>query len=355
MGVHHMRSILSFAARPVICAAALLSGMSLAQADCKSLLADFDKAVTAKSLKDAKTAEAAIAIDLTCFSNAAQIRKRRIDFELALVDDPSNPLQSDAEKEKALVDAAQPIESWRASAKLADFRMVLGAAAALLLLGSFGPQGAYNLTGSSQFARLQDFLTKEKILEDGKLVSTLPKLPYEKLDAGRSILFSLNNVNQLARLRPLLGPEFDLSPRDNNYTLLSDLQNKLGFSSGPQPESIFHFFSQMPVDHVWPSSVRVIGPLSINENSTASPALKDSEFSLKNDQLSLTAGGQSGHIAGVDILTALKKIDGVASNNNPVAVVDVDDKFSLLVVNADGDLAQDGVLHSMTFWIVVKQ
>ena len=124
MGVHHMRSILSFAARPLICAGALLSAMSLAQADCKSLLADFDKAVAAKSLKDAKAAEAGIAVDLTCFSNAAQIRKRRIDFELALVDDPANPLQTDAEKEKALVDAAQPVESWRASAKLADFRMV---------------------------------------------------------------------------------------------------------------------------------------------------------------------------------------------------------------------------------------
>lgn len=124
MGVYHMRSILSFAAQPLICVAALWSGIGLAQADCKSLLADFDKAVAAKSLKDAKAAEVAIATDLTCFSNAAPIRKRRIDFELALVDDPANPLQNDAEKEKALVDAAQPVESWRASAKLADFRMV---------------------------------------------------------------------------------------------------------------------------------------------------------------------------------------------------------------------------------------
>ena len=43
---------------------------------------------------------------------------------LALVDDPNGPLKTDGDKEAALVDAALPVESWRASAKLADFRMV---------------------------------------------------------------------------------------------------------------------------------------------------------------------------------------------------------------------------------------
>ena len=104
--------------------AVLVSSAGMARADCKSLLSDFDAALAKKSLVDAKKAESGIMVDLTCFSNAARVRKQRIDFELALVDDPNGPLKTDGDKEAALVDAALPVESWRASAKLADFRMV---------------------------------------------------------------------------------------------------------------------------------------------------------------------------------------------------------------------------------------
>ena len=54
--------------------AVLVSSAGMARADCKSLLSDFDAALAKKSLADAKKAESAIMVDLTCFSNAARVR-----------------------------------------------------------------------------------------------------------------------------------------------------------------------------------------------------------------------------------------------------------------------------------------
>ena len=119
-----MSSIIVRALSALALGAAVSAAPSMARADCAASLGDFARAVAEKSLLEAKKAEKAILTDLTCFSNAARIRKQRIEFELALVDDPKGPLKTDAEKEEALVDAATPVESWRAMAKLADFRMV---------------------------------------------------------------------------------------------------------------------------------------------------------------------------------------------------------------------------------------
>ena len=103
--------------------AALVAAIAPARADCAKLQADFAQAVAAKSLDDAQKIEKQANTDITCeTADRTKIRGLRIDLTLSLLDDPAGPLKTDAQREKALVDAATPAVSWRAASRLGDFR-----------------------------------------------------------------------------------------------------------------------------------------------------------------------------------------------------------------------------------------
>lgn len=94
---------------------------SRAAAGCDALSADFDRAVAARSIDDAKRVEAAVfAAGFDCMGRRQDVRARRAALEVSLAEDPSGPLRSDGEREAALADAAERSDSWLASEKLGD-------------------------------------------------------------------------------------------------------------------------------------------------------------------------------------------------------------------------------------------
>ena len=106
----------------ILALAALGTSASPSRADC-GLLADFNRAMSLKSMDEVRRVEQAILIDLDCQDETQKVQNQRIDFTLRLLDDPNGPLKTPAQREAALKNAAEPAVSWRAAERLADFML----------------------------------------------------------------------------------------------------------------------------------------------------------------------------------------------------------------------------------------
>ena len=104
----------------ILALAALGGSPSPSRAAC-GLLADFNRAMSVKSMDEVRRVEQAILIDQDCLDETQKVQNQRIDFTLRLLDDPNGPLRTPAQREAALKDAAMPAVSWRAAERLADF------------------------------------------------------------------------------------------------------------------------------------------------------------------------------------------------------------------------------------------
>jgi hypothetical protein len=245
----------------------------------------------------------------------------------------------------------------------ADMRMILGGAAVLLLVGSFGPQGAYGTTGASQFARLKSFLEAKGVLKDGKVAAVLPTISnddYSKVDSG---VFALQRVNQLNRLRnwfdgqrtanwPSDGGGYSvayevrglLTGRDNvDQTVLQTPQTPVNLEQ-------FALMARKPVDRAWGTKARIIGPIDLWSNNlpgSVSVRTEDKKLILKIDQLE----------HGFELGELTKQLKAATSSNfdqtkiNPL-VIDLDQHVSILISQASGEAGAKARLSSMTFWIV---
>ncbi len=117
----------------------------------------------------------------------------------------------------------------------ADMRVILGAAAFLLLFGSFGPWGANGLTISSQMQRLTALLEEQGILKDGVVSVQTSMVKAEIGSAGSSMIFALKDADGLDRLMPW----FETAASNPFHTGDTDwlLANKLNEAFGFEPPS----------------------------------------------------------------------------------------------------------------------
>jgi hypothetical protein len=237
----------------------------------------------------------------------------------------------------------------------ADMRMILGGAAVLLLVGSFGPQGAYGTTGASQFARLKSFLEAKGVLKDGKVVVKTLHLGQDDRINVETMVYALNAVNELEPLRPWF-KESDFSSPGFEWNQWSVSQLLAGNDSEVSQNS-FAFTPQLPVDHAWGGKTRFIGPLSIvnyYDQKSAPKLISPVGVSawLNDIDLRFSVDGKDSSISSEALIKALNVSAKIDSSKLAVAVVDVSPQFSLMINQAIGHTGTRTSLSSMTFWIV---
>jgi hypothetical protein len=237
----------------------------------------------------------------------------------------------------------------------ADMRIIIGVAAFLLLIGSFGPQGAYHVTGVSQFSRLTKILTDKGILKDGVLVASVPNVPDSDGRTISSILWSLNTVHALEPVKNLVGG-VELSPDlkyfNSNYAAIGDIEHKLGVNlMVPSETEVVSFNAQLAIDQRWTGATRLIGPLTV-ANYDLTARLGKTVVTLDEKQLHITIDGRDATIETADLMAKLKLASKGDSSKTPVAPIVITPKITLLVTQAYGNAGAGAKITSLEFWIV---
>jgi Domain of unknown function (DUF4153) len=237
----------------------------------------------------------------------------------------------------------------------ADMRVILGSAAVLLLVGSFGPQGAYGTTGASQFARLKSFLEAKGVLKDGKVVVKVPQMGQDDRINVETMVYALNAVNELEPLRHWF-KDSDFSSPGFEWNQWSIGQLLAGNDSEVTQNS-FAFTPELPVDHAWSVKTRLIGPLNIlnyYEQKSAPKLISPAGVSawLNDVGLRFSVDGKDAGISSEALIKALNISVKIESSKAVIAVVDVNPQFSLMVSQAFGHTGTKTNLSNMTFWIV---
>jgi hypothetical protein len=236
----------------------------------------------------------------------------------------------------------------------ADMRMILGGAAVLLLVGSFGPQGAYGTTGASQFARLKSFLEAKGVLKDGKVVAVVPKLLEKDIATGNSILQSLQAIKGLQRLQPLVGENFKISISNSDpfgWSQYNEIVTRFGLGGMQQSLDAVSFNAQLPLDQKWFGSTRLIGPMTVS-NQNLKAVISGVSAILDETHLRLQIDGNDHVIATPVLMDALKRSIPSDASKTPTVSVAVDANVSLLVSSAFGNAGAGAKVTDLTFWIV---
>lgn len=115
----------------------------------------------------------------------------------------------------------------------ADMRAILGAAAAVLLVGAAGPWGANGMTITSQVSRLAALLETYGVLKDGTVTAPGKLLSAEVTSQGYSIVDTLHDARGLERLRPWFGERAGtiFAAEEPDWQTAQLINEALGFSS----------------------------------------------------------------------------------------------------------------------------
>jgi hypothetical protein len=255
----------------------------------------------------------------------------------------------------------------------ADMRVIIGGAAVLLVLGSFGPLGAVGLTVNSQMARFEKFLTENGMLEGGKLKAVLPVLALEQQTKGTSLLRALQQVQALDYAEVYLpaGEKLD-GEREYAYYLSDRVIRRFGLAPTkiveklPDPSVLlpqFSFRSYVePISFPFSGEGRVVGPLQY-PSCCSSAGNRKPIFLRQNGVVTMTIPAGQGElgltlsVAESAILKAIKEASSVAVSGPrlPLSLA-VDGKTLLVITGGSGDYSDTKVeLKSLTFWVVVKK
>jgi Domain of unknown function (DUF4153) len=245
----------------------------------------------------------------------------------------------------------------------ADMRVILGAAAALFLVGSFGPQGANSTTGVSQFARLKSFLESKGVLKDGLVVPSVPKMNEPDFVTVNSIVYSLAEVSQLDRLYGWLDKQrlSDKQLNESRYSAAYLLSNVLTgrdkpdqtvtANLSPKMNDNFYFVAKKPVDRSWGTKSRFIGPLDLLGNNF--PTGVAVRFASKKMFLTIDQVERS-----VDLEPLLKSLKLEANANSDQSkiypmIAELDSYTSIIINQASGHIGDSPSLTGMNFWVVL--
>jgi outer membrane protein OmpA-like peptidoglycan-associated protein len=95
-------------------------GIGTASADCTDLLNQFNAAIAARSLPDAKAAEAKIGVDASCGNRSVEVKRQRAVLEMLVVQQMRDKNAPVGDYEGLLVEASETL--WRGASLLGDIR-----------------------------------------------------------------------------------------------------------------------------------------------------------------------------------------------------------------------------------------
>jgi hypothetical protein len=246
----------------------------------------------------------------------------------------------------------------------ADMRVIIGGAAVLLVLGSFGPLGAVGLTVNSQLARFEKFLTENGMLEQGKLKAVLPVLDQAKKRQGYSMLEVLGQVHAVDRAEVYLPAGEKLRQPEYGY-LDAAVSKRFGVDYYWQDANLVSFgVSATPVAFDFTGEGRVLGPFQYGTwNLGANLGDGQAKFSKLNDTLTMswtrpkdlkpvTLDLSQGAI--LKLINEVKQT-GLPNSRLPLTY-SVDDKTSLIITEGSGSYSDvKAELNSLSFWVVVRK
>jgi hypothetical protein len=226
----------------------------------------------------------------------------------------------------------------------ADMRVILGSMAVIFLVGSFGPQGAFGTTASSQLARLKVLMEASGYLKDGKLVSPLPNASGELKQQGYSMISTLGSVGGLDPVKEWLGEPQGLEL--DRWASIDDITNKLGVSYNNQSPDHVNFSTSAPMDLKFASAGRLIGPLNVGNYQEKFPngvQIKD-----QSGVLGLTIDGQ---LTSIPVAKIIEKLKVDPTDEPPPIAISLDPTTKIVVSYFSGVGGENPKINFMTFWI----
>jgi Domain of unknown function (DUF4153) len=212
-----------------------------------------------------------------------------------------------------------------------DLRVVTGLVIALLLLTAFGPWGIAEVSGRSQFARLEALLNAKGLLENGRWRGSAGPIPWDRtaqpahagpgqaILAGNddrktaaSVLNVLSETGEQGRLQPWFEGQADdpFASSRSDQVVMEALQQKLGLRSPsqmPADATRVAFSATSPTAIALPGERgTLIGPISLTSNTqplTYETVAGKLSMALTGKQLDIDLG--EGRIASFDLSAAL--------------------------------------------------
>lgn len=240
----------------------------------------------------------------------------------------------------------------------ADMRALLGSFAILVLLGSAGPWGANNLSIESQFGRLVGYFTTEKLLTpDGKIVDQPPALsPDGKREIG-NILWSLNSLGGLDKLRPFFAGRKDdpFAGAQSKWDAMTNVRKLLGVDIyTPEPDQV-NFGADMPFAQDITGQGRLVGPIQVRMNAGETPQ----PIWAKTDgqMLEITVGDRKWSLPVKPILEKVKAATATpeAQRLRQPVLYEAEPGLTLVIINAQGTLDGKPGYLNLGFWLILPQ
>lgn len=192
----------------------------------------------------------------------------------------------------------------------ADSRVILASLGGLLLVASFGPWGARDLSVANQMSRLMAILQSNDYLEDGRLVRTVPSegaMSSDDSSEVRSIVNFLGGVDALRRLEPLFAGRGD-SPFDANapksWQRVSAIMGQLNLTGDNR--TFLSYTATAVGSFEIGSGTRLSGPYSFYSTRRAAGSAENVgsvDIRIGGDAVEITQGSHTWRVAIKDILT----------------------------------------------------
>jgi Domain of unknown function (DUF4153) len=237
----------------------------------------------------------------------------------------------------------------------ADMRVILGAAAALFLAGSFGPFGAFRTSASSQLARLETLLVKAGVLSDGHIVTKLPILKNDVQEEGWQIVRAIGKVNGLADLKPWFANSttFPEITAENDWEAAATVSKNLGlYTPYAASRDSFYLDARLPADYTTQGKSRILGPFSAAKSWYLATG-KSLDSQLSGEGLSIYIDGHNSTIATSKIIDAIKaQLALPLAEANGVLKMEATPTLTLLIFTAQGSFGNNPTLDVLNFWVI---
>jgi Domain of unknown function (DUF4153) len=239
--------------------------------------------------------------------------------------------------------------------RAADMRVILGAIAVLLLVGAAGPFGALGLTGSSQFARLKQFLETNGVLINGKLAQPLPTLDRTIADNARTMVASIVDARASKKLERWIGTPPEALGSNDRWAQIDSIQKRLGIAWEQTLASDFSFDARSIFEITTQKPGRLIGQFSLTQSTSASSSQPDSVVAVL-DKTTLTISKRGGviQIPSAQILQRIKAHMPPGSSNSRPLQFEAASGTTLIITYAAGSFGAAS-LRSIGFWLLIEQ
>ena len=237
----------------------------------------------------------------------------------------------------------------------ADIRVILGAMAVLLLVGSAGPFGANGLTIKTQVARFEQFLIGNGVLMDGKIVAPVGQLSGEVTSQGYAFLGILREVNGLEKLRPWFAgmAKTPFEPGVDDWGLYYSIGKALGFENPLVNNDYFNFFANAPSELAYSGQVRMLGPFDAAMSSTKDAVMQPMTARVYETVLTIQTSTETYTVDANALLDHVKRQAQPGDFRPPVAMK-IGPNVQIVIDRLDGRFRNQWPINSARFWLVIR-